>query len=311
MTMARRTRKSNSWDNNAGTGARLKPPKVKQKWENPLAAQYMDPNMPGGWASTIPWGGGAKTLGEINADRLMNPQLGQEIMNRLFSSMGPGATVSGSGFMGPTPEAKAAEYRARAAGPAVPTVPTGMYSLPNVFVPSDAQAQGMLNLISGAGGQAQSPQANPVAAMLAALAAAYQRHLATMNSAFGNAESTGTTAADAALAAVRANPSPYGNIQLQHGQDMTNPLAAYMQALGTSSTQADATMGLLNAQNQTANAGLDQLAANLGTINQNAQNGTLNDIERSKQAFIQQLAQQKAAEELALKNYYASRGVKV
>lgn len=148
-------------------------------------------------------------------------------------------------------------------------------------------------------------------ARAAALVAAYRRQMASLGTTIDAATATGTQAADAALSAVRANPSPYQNIQLAQAQDATNPLANYMRQLGTSTQQADATLGLLNQMNQTQNAGLSQLATNLGTINQNAQNGTVNDIERSKQAFIQQLAQQRAAEELALKNYYGSRGVRV
>lgn len=158
--------------------------------------------------------------------------------------------------------------------------------------------------------QAQA-QAQARAAAAASLTAAYRRQMAGLGTAIDSANATGTQAADAALSAVRANPSPYQNIQLAQMQDATNPLANYMRQLGTSTGQADATLGLLNQMNQTQNAGLSQLAANLGTMNENAQNGMVNDIERSKQAFVQQLAQQRAAEELALRNYYGSRGVRV
>lgn len=183
-----------------------------------------------------------------------------------------------------------------------------------IFGPDYQQAIAAQQAAGSPAGNAAAAAAQAQAqaqARAAALGAAYRRQMASLGTTIDAATATGTQAADAALSAVRANPSPYQNIQLSQAQDATNPLANYMRQLGTSTQQADATLGLLNQMNQTQNAGLSQLATNLGTINQNAQNGMVNDIERSKQAFIQQLAQQRAAEELALKNYYGSRGVRV
>jgi hypothetical protein len=179
------------------------------------------------------------------------------------------------------------------------------------FARDAADAAGTL---AGSTTSTSLPSADELArrrAASAALGAAYRRQMAALVDVLSRAQTTGTQAADSALAAVRANPSPYQNIQLQMGSQMSNPLENYMKALGTSSSQADATLGLINAQNSTSNAALRQLTDNLNTINQNAQAGTVSDIERSRQAFIQTLAQQRAAEELALKNYYGSRGVRV
>lgn len=279
----------------------------KKNWRNPQADYYVGPDAP---AQAFVNGGDVQRPPMIDFLAQDNPS--QVLFDYLMENLGGtgirgvytgGLPQSGGGLDGPSAASTATPQTAASSSP------MSISSIPG-FLPSGGQADYLMRLGQGGSGAPASPQ-SPLAALRRALAGAYQRQMALLASVLSQAETTGLSAADSALSAVRANPSPYQNIQLAQAQDATNPLAAYMRQLGTSTQQADATLGLINQMNQTQNAGLSQLAANLGTINQNAQNGMVNDIERSKQAFIQQLAQQRAAEELALKNYYSSRGVAV
>lgn len=288
-----------------------KPP----KWENPQAALYMGGvNAPAGGFTGVERARSPITNAQSMGNSPDNEatRVFRAIAERLAATgpviNGGRQLTGGNGLGGATPNSSPMGVTG-SQSPTVASPSVGMYSLPG-YAPTDAQANALLQMFGG-GGDGQTASRNPVASMIAALTAAYQRQMANLDSALSQAQTTGTAAADNALAAINANPSPYQNIQLQRTADQTNPLAAYMQALGTSSGQADATMGLINSMNQTQNAGLDQLAGNLNTINQNARQGSLNDIERSKQSMIQQLAMQRASEELAIKNYYSSRGVRV
>ena len=99
-----------------------------------------------------------------------------------------------------------------------------------------------------------------------------------------------------ALAALGAQSNPYAGLQMANAPAVTDPMAAYSQAVGAPQGGIQALQDMLQSQNATTGGGFSNLAQLLGASNQVAQQSRIGDVNVARAGAQQDLsANQRAA----------------
>ena len=111
-----------------------------------------------------------------------------------------------------------------------------------------------------------------------------------------------------ALAALGGQSNPYAGLQMADVGAVTDPMAAYSQAVGAPQGGIDALQQMLQSQNATTRGGFGNLAQLLGASNQAAQQGRIGDVNVARAGAQQDLsANQRAAALQALQQSQAAQ----
>jgi hypothetical protein len=93
-----------------------------------------------------------------------------------------------------------------------------------------------------------------------------------------------------ALAALGAQSNPYAGLQMANAPAITDPMAAYSQAVGAPQGGIQALQDMLQSQNATTGGGFSNLAQLLGASNQAAQQSRIGDVNVARAGAQQDLA---------------------
>lgn len=121
-----------------------------------------------------------------------------------------------------------------------------------------------------------------------------------------------------ALEALGAQSNPYAGLQMANAPAVTDPMAAYSQAVGAPQGGIQALQDMLQSQNATTSGGFSNLAQLLGASNQAAQQSRIGDVSVARAGAQQDLAanqraaglqalQQSQAAQQAQQNQYAQQ----
>lgn len=121
-----------------------------------------------------------------------------------------------------------------------------------------------------------------------------------------------------ALEALGAQSNPYAGLQMANAPAVTDPMAAYSQAVGAPQGGIQALQDMLQSQNATTSGGFNNLAQLLGASNQAAQQSRIGDVSVARAGAQQDLAanqraaglqalQQSQAAQQAQQNQYAQQ----
>jgi hypothetical protein len=111
-----------------------------------------------------------------------------------------------------------------------------------------------------------------------------------------------------ALAALGGQSNPYANLQMADIGTVSDPMAAYSQAVGASQGGINALQQMLQSQNAATSGGFGNLAQLLGASNQAAQQSRIGDVNVARAGAQQDLAaNQRAASLQALQQSQAAQ----
>lgn len=144
------------------------------------------------------------------------------------------------------------------------------------------------------GGAANAPAMNAIQQLWAYMNRQQPSLTGQIGQAFQGAQQTGTDAMNQLVAGLQGQQNPYAGVNIQMPQVATNPLAQYMQAMGTNSASTDALQALLSStaqQTQQADRAMLGKMQQAWGANQQAQVG---NAQQAGAQFQQGLASQQA-----------------
>lgn len=189
---------------------------------------------------------------------------------------------------------------------------TGMDSINSLFgkLFTDVQGRGQSqqDAINQFYGGAESQLTGLNADALAQLQSMYNQ----VSGEIGTQSDAGRTTIDdstqRALAALGAQTNPYAGLQMANAPAVTDPMAAYSQAVGAPQGGIDALQQMLQSQNATTGGGFNNLAQLLGASQQAAQQSRIGDVNVARAGAQQDLsANQRAASLQALQQSQQAR----
>jgi hypothetical protein len=189
---------------------------------------------------------------------------------------------------------------------------TGMDSINNLFskLLTDTQGRGQSqqDAINQFYGGAESQLTGLNADALAQLQSMYNQISGEIGTQSDAGRQTIDDSTQRALAALGGQANPYAGLQMANAPAVTDPMAAYSQAVGAPQGGIDALQQMLQSQNATTGGGFNNLAQLLGASQQAAQQSRIGDVNVARAGAQQDLsANQRAASLQALQQSQQAR----